>query len=86
MTPSEAILEETEEILLLDSAGRVSAEYLWMYPLGIPLLAPGEQIGCESLEYILWLQERGKSLHGLKDPNGKKIEVLKALSFLEENK
>ena len=86
MTPSEAILEETEEILLLDSAGRVSAEYFWLYPPGIPLLAPGEQIGCESLECILWLQERGKSLHGLKDPSGKKIEVLKALSFLEENK
>ena len=29
---------------LAQAAGRVAAEYLWAYPPGVPLIAPGERI------------------------------------------
>lgn len=35
-----------------DSAGKVSAEYIWAYPPGIPLIVPGEIISEELIEYI----------------------------------
>ena len=34
------------------SAGKVSAEYVWAYPPGIPLIVPGEIISEEIIDYI----------------------------------
>lgn len=39
-----ALLRPSAEIPLEQAAGRTAAEYVWAYPPGVPLLAPGEQI------------------------------------------
>ena len=41
------------------AAGRISAEYVYCYPPGIPLLLPGERISRERAEQIRELKEKG---------------------------
>jgi arginine decarboxylase len=44
MAPEDALYAESELLPLAACAGRISAEYLWQYPPGIPLLVPGERV------------------------------------------
>jgi arginine/lysine/ornithine decarboxylase len=41
-----------QAVKIEDAAGRVSAEYAWAYPPGVPVIAPGERIG--ENEIALW--------------------------------
>ena len=43
-TPEKASEGESEIVNLTESHGRVSAEYVWAYPPGIPIVIPGEEI------------------------------------------
>lgn len=43
--------------------GFVSAEYVWAYPPGIPLVVPGEMITNQMLDAFAALQTRGTELH-----------------------
>ena len=43
---------EQETVLLEKSCGRVCGEFAYIYPPGIPLLAPGERITKEILETL----------------------------------
>lgn len=52
MSPCEVSLKETEEIKIDKSIGRISAQLIVPYPPGIPLLAPGEKITKEILDYL----------------------------------
>lgn len=38
---------------LKDSIGKVSAEYIWAYPPGIPIIVPGEEIDKNIIDYII---------------------------------
>ena len=42
--------------------GWVSAEYLWAYPPGIPILAPGERVDEAAVEQLEWLARCGVAL------------------------
>lgn len=59
-----------EEIPLSACVGRVAAEYVYLYPPGIPCLVPGELITDEMVQKILRYENLGFSVHGLKS-NGK---------------
>ena len=50
--PFEARCAEENICSISESAGRVSAEYVWAYPPGIPLLLPGERIPASLPEQI----------------------------------
>lgn len=65
-----------ETVRLADSAGRVSAEYIYLYPPGIPLLVPGERITEELLRRLRRDQEIGLALQGLFDPTAETIRVV----------
>lgn len=43
--------------------GKISAEYIYAYPPGIPLVVPGEMLGQDILEYIEDLVSQGVILH-----------------------
>lgn len=62
-------------VALTDSAGYVSKEYVYLYPPGIPLVVPGEEIHAELLEKFLEYRGQGMSLQGLKDYRAQWIEV-----------
>ena len=56
-----------EKVPLEDSAGRVSVEFVNLYPPGIPLLAPGERITKEALRGFQEDLRQGLRLQGLCD-------------------
>ena len=47
---AQALLMEREAVPVSEAAGRVSAQYAWAYPPGIPLIAPGEVVDDRFLE------------------------------------
>ncbi|MCI6660614.1 aminotransferase class I/II-fold pyridoxal phosphate-dependent enzyme [Peptoniphilaceae bacterium SGI.137] len=60
-----------KEVSLQDSIGRISHEYIWAYPPGIPLLVPGERIDEAMISRMNQLTKQGITLksssHGLPD-------------------
>lgn len=65
-----------EEIPLNQSGGRISAEYAFVYPPGIPFLVPGEEIDTNVLRQINQAKEKKLELLGLADEKAEKIRVL----------
>ena len=59
---SEALNGESENIPLMQAEGRISAEYLWAYPPGIPIIAPGEIITAKIIDYIKFCRKSGCNL------------------------
>lgn len=75
LAPQEAFYSETKRVLLNESVGCVSAEFVMCYPPGIPVLAPGEYITKEIIEYIRYAEEKGCLLTGTEDIALKYIKV-----------
>lgn len=42
-----------------EAIGKISQEYLWVYPPGVPFLVPGEIISLEIIKKVTWYQEFG---------------------------
>ena len=56
------------------SVGKVSSEYAYVYPPGIPLIVPGEEISEEAAALLEKYRDQGFSVEGMKEEG--KIEVL----------
>lgn len=52
LTPRQALFAPREALPLADSAGRIAACQIAPYPPGVPVIAPGEQIGKKHLAYL----------------------------------
>lgn len=52
MSPGEAVWQTGEALPLAQAVGRVSLEYVWAYPPGIPFLVPGEVVAPEFPEAL----------------------------------
>ena len=61
-------------VLFRDSVGQIAAEYVYLYPPGIPLVIPGEKVTKEAADMLQWYYGMGFPIEGLKD--GQYIEVL----------
>lgn len=70
MTIAEAFYAQKEEVPWRSAEGRTSGEYLYLYPPGIPLLAPGERITAEIMKRAAYLRKLGFELQGLKSEAG----------------
>ena len=79
VTPQFAFYSEKESLPIEKTAGRVCSEFVMCYPPGIPILAPGEQITKEILEYIEYAKNKGCSMTGPEDPSIKHLNVLKGV-------
>lgn len=77
MTSYEAMNCELEFVSFLKSEGRISGEYVYLYPPGIPILVPGERITSVLIQELLRNKKMGLSIQGMKDYNLDKIEVVK---------
>ena len=77
VSPQAAFYADKEQLYIQDTAGRICSEFLMCYPPGIPILAPGEMITDEILDYIIYAKEKGCSITGPEDPDIKKLNVLK---------
>ncbi len=70
-TIAEAVQASKEEIPAEQAVGRISADYFWAYPPGIPLLVPGEKISREMLAYLERMRRDGVELHAAYSSEGK---------------
>jgi len=77
LSPQEAFYSEIISLTLDESVGQVCGEFVMCYPPGIPILAPGERITREIVDYIQFAKERGCSLQGTEDPDVNHINVIK---------
>ena len=73
----EAEIQEKETISLEKALGRISGEFIYFYPPGIPVLAPGEVISKETLSTIEEAMKQGIVVNGLADYNQNEIQVIK---------
>jgi len=76
LTPQEAFYSEKLSIPMNESSGKICAEFVMCYPPGIPILAPGEKITREILEYINYAKEKGCFLTGTEDAKIENINVV----------
>ncbi|HEO8420755.1 aminotransferase class I/II-fold pyridoxal phosphate-dependent enzyme [Niallia sp. FSL W8-0635] len=77
LTPRDAFYSETELINFDESVGRVIAEFIMVYPPGIPIFIPGEIITEDNLTYIKRNMEAGLPVQGPEDYDFKKLRVIK---------
>ena len=75
--PRKAFNGVKECVLLKDSVGKVSGEFLMAYPPGIPVLCPGEIITQEIVDYVERLKETGLYVQGTEDPEVEYIKIVK---------
>lgn len=73
----ETTLKPSEEINLSEAAGRISGEYIYVYPPGIPLIVPGEKISEALITQVISLKRSGMAIQGLEDKEGERIRVVK---------
>ncbi|OIJ13305.1 arginine decarboxylase [Anaerobacillus alkalilacustris] len=77
LSPRDAFYSETEVIPFKESAGRVIAEFIMVYPPGIPIFIPGEIITQENIDYIQENIDVGLPVQGPEDATFKTIRVIK---------
>lgn len=66
-SPQEAFYANKKSIPIDQTIGDVCAEFVMCYPPGIPILAPGEKITKDILDYIKFAKEKGCVLTGTED-------------------
>ncbi|MBR4622547.1 MAG: aminotransferase class V-fold PLP-dependent enzyme [Ruminococcus sp.] len=76
-TPQKAFYADKELIPIRETAGRICGEFVMCYPPGIPILAPGEKITQEIIDYTLFAKEKGCSMQGPEDGTLERLNVLK---------
>ena len=75
-SPQEAFYSKKIQLPLKETLGKICAEFVMCYPPGIPILAPGELITKDALEYIIYAKEKGCNLTGAEDINTQKINIM----------
>lgn len=76
LSPRDAFYAETEVVPFKESAGRIIAEFIYVYPPGIPILLPGEVISQPNIDYIVDHVEVGLPVKG---PEDRSIEFVKVI-------
>lgn len=68
---------DTEELLIENAVGKISNEFVYLYPPGSPILAPGELITNDIVKLINDYKASGLSVEGLCDSSAEYIRVIK---------
>ena len=77
ISPQAAFYGEKESLPLMQSVDRVCSEFVMCYPPGIPILATGEKITKEILDYIQYAKDKGCFMTGPEDMEINNLNVLK---------
>ncbi len=78
-SPQEAFYANKKSVLLKDSVGCVCSEFIMCYPPGIPILAPGERVTKDIIDYIEYAKAKGCSMTGPEDADIEYINVLEGV-------
>ena len=79
MSPQTAFYAEKESLPLNSCPGRVCTEFVMCYPPGIPVLAPGEIVTVQVIEYIKYAKKKGCKLTGPESMDVSCLNVLKGV-------
>lgn len=77
MSPRDAFYADTEVVPLAEADNCICAEFVMVYPPGIPIFIPGEIITQENIRYIQMNIEAGLPVQGPEDTTLKTIRVIK---------
>ena len=75
--PRKAFYSDKVSLPLQEAEGKVCTEFVMCYPPGIPILAPGELITKDIIEYIVYAKAKGCSMQGTEDFAVERLNVLK---------
>lgn len=76
MIPQKAFYSLKKSLPIQESKGKICGEFIMCYPPGIPILAPGERITEEIIEYIQYARAKGSFLTGTQDLKVENINVV----------
>ena len=79
VSPQEAFYADKISLPIEETSGRICSEFVMCYPPGIPILAPGEKITPQILDYIRYAKDKGCSMTGPEDADIKRGNVLKGV-------
>ena len=65
MEISAAVEAERESVPFAEAENRISADYVYLYPPGIPILVPGERLGGETLAELSECRRMGLQVEGI---------------------
>ncbi|OOM11732.1 aminotransferase class I/II-fold pyridoxal phosphate-dependent enzyme [Clostridium saccharobutylicum] len=80
LTPQEAFYSPKKSVPMNESDKEICAEFVMCYPPGIPILAPGERITKEILDYIDYAKEKGCFLTGTEDIKIENINIVDSVN------
>lgn len=86
VTPQEAFYAEKMSLPLDKAEGHICSEFVMCYPPGIPILAPGERITRDILDYISYAKEKGCSMTGPEDIAIERLNVLRGADKFDGNR
>ena len=75
MRLSDALGAKYEAAPLSECAGRVSTEFICLYPPGIPIVAPGERVTEEIARRVLRWFDMGLPVHGMAEGEARRLRV-----------
>ena len=76
MSPREAFFSSRASVPLRDAVGAVCAEMVVLYPPGVALVWPGEEITEEVIEYIVAAREAGLRFQGAEERTLEELQVV----------
>lgn len=76
MGPQKAFYARKSSVAMTESEGHISGEFVMAYPPGIPILAPGERITEEIIDYIVYAKGKGSFLTGTEDMSIENIKIV----------
>ena len=76
MGPQKAFFEKKISLPIMEREDMICSEFVMCYPPGIPILAPGEMITREILDYIAYAKEKGCLILGTQDMDVEFINVV----------
>jgi arginine/lysine/ornithine decarboxylase len=77
MSPREAFFADVDHVPADQAPGRISAETVSPYPPGVPVIAPGEVITAEILDYLRSGVEHGVLIPDAADPSVRTLRVVR---------
>jgi arginine/lysine/ornithine decarboxylase len=77
LSPREAFFAPSEPVPLAKAEGRISADIVAVYPPGIPVLVPGEELEASTIEYLESLAAHGARIDGVLQLDEPQIRVLR---------
>lgn len=81
LTISQAMDGSKDKVSIANAEGMVSAEFIYVYPPGIPIVAPGEMLKKEHIDIILKYKNLGLSVQGMEDEKSETLYVVHGMGL-----